>query len=245
MASPKPKGDNVPLPKNTTAAKAAAEAVFDKTKPSAEAKPAEGGDKAENPVAVAGHNQGLTEDQQAALFFNHLKLYRAALETKKLADAALKNACKLMKAEGTKLDDIKTAIQLQDNKDGEKEVRAQIEDTIRVAKWMGYSVGHQVDMFPDRRPAAEKAFDDGKVSGLAGLACKPPFDPGQLCDKWVSGWQTGQKALVMKLAPPKPPEQKVAAPVADQPKTAPKAPAPPKPSMAGGLEDQPTDQQKH
>lgn len=196
------------------------------------------GEKAENPKAVAGDNQ-LTEDQRAALFFNHLKKYEESLAAKKKADADFRNVTKMIKAEGTELKDIKTALTLQ-TEEGEKTIKSEIEDQIRVAKWLGYSVGYQIDLFPDRRPSGEKAFDDGKVAGLAGLAMKPPFDPGPLHDRFVAGWRAGQDALVAKLAPkapeqqPKPPAAPAAAPEA-------KAPAPPKPSMAGGLEDQPQD----
>ena len=184
-------------------------------------------DKAEkkpNPKVVEGTNI-LTEDQKAALFHNHLAKYQQHLGLKKKADADFKNVCKMIKAEGTTLVDINTAIKLS-GEEGEAVVKAEIADTIRVARWMGHSVGYQMEMFPDRRPATDRAYDDGKVAGLAGQVKKPPFDANlPQCARWSDGWHDGQAALTMKMAPkaPKPPEQ----PQAKPPEATPKPPAPP------------------
>lgn len=148
-----------------------------------------------------GHNAApveLTDDQRQALFFQHRKQYSTLLAAKKAADAALKNACKLAKAElgDDAIDSIKDAILLE-TPEGEAELKARIERQMRVARWMGLPVGAQADLFgEDRTPAADKAFADGKRAGLAGETARPPHDPStEQYRRWLSGHAEGQAVL--------------------------------------------------
>jgi hypothetical protein len=156
------------------------------------------------------HN--LSSDQQAALFHNHVRKYAEGYRLAERAKADFRNICKMIKAEGTPIADVKTAIRLS-GEDGEEAVRAEIEAMIRIARWMGASVGHQIEMFDDRRSPQEHAYDAGKVAGLAGQVRKAP--DGLLEERWMEGWNDGQAALTMKLKAPKPPKQKVTPPEPD------------------------------
>lgn len=142
----------------------------------------------------------LSDDQLRALFFNHKSQYEKALEAKKKADATLKVVCKQIKAEGTKLDDIKTAIRLEEP-EGEAELRAQIEREIRVARWVGLPLGTQLSLLDeiDRTPIDERAFEEGKRAGLKGQVASPPSSyAGDTMQKWMDGWSAGQAVLFEK-----------------------------------------------
>ena len=162
------------------------------------------------------HN--LSPDQRVALHHNHVRKYEEAVRRKDRAAADLRNVCKLIKAEGGTLEAIKLSVKLQ-SPEGEKAVRLQIEEMIRIARWMGASVGYQMEMFEDRRPATDRAYDDGKVAGLSGQIRKPPFSEPSLpqYQRWLEGWGDGQAGLAMKLKAPKAPKQKVKAPQPDAP----------------------------
>ncbi len=143
----------------------------------------------------------LTDEQQQALFFRHKRDYEKALEAKKAADAALKNAAKLIKAEGTHLSDIKVAIKLEDP-EGSAELRERIERELKVARWVGAPVGTQFSLLDeiDRKPIDDRVFEDGKRSGLKGEKCEAPRTlPGPLIDKFISGWHAGQAILAARI----------------------------------------------
>lgn len=148
------------------------------------------------PVGI-GHNSDLTEDQRIALHLNnHVPSYERALKAKKDADAAFKNICKTIKAEGGSIDEVKLTIELR-TPEGEAKLKATIEQQLRVARWNGLPVGTQGDMFgPDRRPAEERAAADGKRAGLAGENCQPPSGLSQEANAaWVEAWHAGQSVL--------------------------------------------------
>jgi ribosome modulation factor len=151
----------------------------------------------DNGVAAAAD---LGDDDLQVLFFQGKRDYKAALEAKKAADAALKNICKRVRADLGKraVDDIKTAILLE-SPEGEAELKARIDSEMRVARWMGMPVGAQGSMFDevDRTPAADRAFGEGKRAGFEGARRDPPYDPStEQHQHWLAGHSEGQAALV-------------------------------------------------
>ena len=158
--------------------------------PETEAPPASNG---------VGHNgaPGLTDDQTAALFFQHKKAYSAALAVKKDADAKFKNACKLAKSElgDDAVPSIKDALLLE-TEEGEAKIKAEIERKMRIARWMAVPFGSQPDFFEeDRTPAVDRARAEGKRDGLSGVSLKPPYDPSlPQYEAYAEGWHEGQAA---------------------------------------------------
>lgn len=136
----------------------------------------------------------LTEEQLEALTNQHARKYSDALETKKENDAWLKAICKAAKSEGIPLKHIKAYL---DGKTEEGQARIK-EDTLlyaRIARWNGFSLGTQADLFAeDPAPAANRSFRLGKEAGLAGEKAVPPTS----CDinAFMAGHQTGQSMLM-------------------------------------------------
>jgi hypothetical protein len=140
-------------------------------------------------------NSELTEDERRALHFRHCAEYESALGIKKKADAGLKNCGKRIKAENDSVAKCKQMIQAR-SPQGEAELRAEIEQTAEVLRWSGVQVGETAEMFADRRPSDETAFEHGKIAGLKGERATPPHDPGTPAHaKWMEGWQAGQASL--------------------------------------------------
>lgn len=141
-------------------------------------------------------NSDLTEDERRALHFRHCAEYERALTAKKAADAGIKNVGKRIKSEGDSVSKCKQTIQAR-SPQGEAELRAEIEQTAEVLRWSGVSVGATAEMFADRRPADETAFENGKIAGLKGETAKPPHDMGTPAhDKWLQGHADGQTILM-------------------------------------------------
>jgi hypothetical protein len=116
------------------------------------------------------------------------------LAAKKKADADFKNAAKLIKAEGGKnqVSKIKIAIRLETD-EGEAEVRAELQGTMQVARWVGASIDTQFEMFADA--GGSRLFEEGKRSAMRGEACKAPTDAtadGQ--QEFIKGWHAGNEA---------------------------------------------------
>lgn len=162
-------------------------------------KPKTNGD-GEAPAAGIGDNSGeMTDEQRYVLTHQHMQRYGSALAAKKKADADLKNVCKVAKADLGKqaVADIKLMVELR-SPEGEAALKERMEAQARVARWMGLPLGIQGDLFPgDPRPDDERAFDNGRRTGLQGEPCKPPHDPSvPQHDAWINGWQAGQKVLL-------------------------------------------------
>jgi ribosome modulation factor len=165
-----------------------------KTKPDAPG--AEGG------APSTGHNSSgkaaLTDDEMRALFFQGRDKYKAALDIKKAADADFKNVCKVIKSDGFTVDQIKIALAVV-TPEGDAKERAKIRQALQAAVWAGVPLGTQLGMFddPDRTPAVDRAFDEGKQAGMEGRTRRPPYAPELAqAEEWMRGWYEGQKTLM-------------------------------------------------
>jgi len=119
------------------------------------------------------------DQEERALFLQHLptiKRLRGLLNT---ANSNLRNAYKKAKAEGafTKADfDTAIAVETAEN---EARERAGIMRKLKIAKMMGSTLGNQLDLFsePDRTPAVDRAYDEGQRDALQNIPARPSYDP--------------------------------------------------------------------
>lgn len=145
----------------------------------------------------------LDDDQQQVLFEQHRTAYASSLDAKKKADAAFKNACKLAKSElgkdGVRM--IKIAIEIEED-GGEEKINEQITNTLKVARWLGASVGTQFSLGLEE---TNHFFDDGKRAGMKGETAKPPsqLTPGsEHYNSWLEGHAAGQAVLAKGFKAP-------------------------------------------
>lgn len=156
------------------------------------------------PVGAAsagpGHNrtiEQLSDDQLQGLTRQLAEKRGRLVQAEQKAKADRMNHDRLIKSELGEhgLADIKLLEKLE-TPEGEKELKERREREIRIARWAGLAMGAQGEFELDRRPAAEKAFDDGKRTGMKGEDCKPPHAPGtEAYDEWIRGWHDGQAVL--------------------------------------------------
>jgi hypothetical protein len=148
--------------------------------------------------------EGLDDEQQQALFFQHRQKVEVTLAAKKKADAEFKNACKAAKADlgDGAVDDIKLSIDL-DTEAGQARAKGKIESMHRVARWMGVKLGAQVDMF-----SADDAFEAGKRASMNDEPPKPPthYAPSSPeYARWLDGYSAGTQARAAKTFGENPP----------------------------------------
>lgn len=147
------------------------------------------------------NKEPLSDEQEHALTDHHVQNYQKALEAKKTADAKFKNACKLAKAEGVPLKQIKEYISYQ-TEEGQQQLREDLARKAKVARWAGLPIGAQVNFLEeiDRTPIDERTKEDGKRAGLRGEKAEVPRHvPSNLVSVWMEGWHQGQVILAGRI----------------------------------------------
>lgn len=147
--------------------------------------------------AVTPPSNVLTEDQQAALFFQHKNKVIALREKLASVNGELRAALKVAKSDGFTKKEIDFAIELE--KDDAKIV-AWRKRQEQIAIWEGLPLGTQteLDLTPpvDRRPIEERAAAEGKRDGMKGGSLVPPYAQGAPgYEEYVEGWHLGAAAL--------------------------------------------------
>jgi hypothetical protein len=194
------------MAKNTTKAAAdKAQAASDRKKAiaannkAAAAKPA----SAAKPAPVQ-FNSELDEEEKALFLNHHLPAVRAGRAAVNKATADLRNAYKKAKAEGnfTKAD-FDTAFAVE-TAESEARERGKIARQLRIAKIMGSSLGAQLDMFlePDRTPAADIAYEEGRTASMKNEAAKPKYDPStEQFRRYMAGFHEHQATIAKGIKP--------------------------------------------
>jgi ribosome modulation factor len=150
----------------------------------------------EAPAPETGHNSGeLTASEWRALHFHHFRAIEAQKAVVKAAQAELKTLRKSAKTDGcvmADLDYMARCAELEDPDIVPEELRRRAE----IASWFALPVHYQADMFVDRMPLDERAFEEGVATGLAGKDPSPPYDATSSAgQRWMEGWHAGQAQM--------------------------------------------------
>lgn len=135
----------------------------------------------------------LTDEQREALTNQHVRKYEAALTAKKLADAEMKNVCKIAKADGVPLAEIKAYIDAR-TPEGQARLLEDAERVARMARWFKFAT--QASLFGDDdtpAPVGNKSYRLGKEAGMNGEQPKPPDTVDH--ETWMQGWNAGQTQM--------------------------------------------------
>lgn len=195
-----------------------------------------GGDPQTPPGEVAAEQEGpkandasvaLTPEQEFGLLCHWRRQYQESLGELSTAKTEHDSAKMRHKALGKKIaaecgtdavERIKALIELDTNENGEAELEAKIRRLMWVAKWSKAAIGHQIELFDtDMRPIDERAFDEGKIDGLAGKF-NPKFGQGTAAyHKYQEGYETGQDTLAKGFKPLEKPPEDIGAPAETAP----------------------------
>jgi ribosomal protein L17 len=148
-----------------------------------------------NPRAKPGTNlKDLSEDEVRHLFLKNRTEYVSAKAKEAAAKKVVDDIVTQAKSDGFTKKELDLSIDLADLKK-EKKVIADVETRLRVARWIGHKMGAQMDLFaePDRTPAVDRAFEEGKTAGLGASPRKSPYAQGlPQNEKWFEGFDAGQ-----------------------------------------------------
>lgn len=146
-------------------------------------------------TAEAGHNSELTLAEWRALHFHHFRRIEDQKAAVKAAQAELKTLRKAAKADGCVMADLDYMARCADLEDPEivpEEIRRRAE----IASWFALPVNYQPDMFVDRAPIDDRAFEEGKAAGLRGKNPEAPYDAASKAgQEWLRGWHEGQRIM--------------------------------------------------
>lgn len=108
-----------------------------------------------------------------ALFLHHLPKIAEGKTAITVATNALRTLYKTAKIDGFAKLDFDDAFSMQ-GAEGEKKKKAAIARSLTIARWLGYDLGSQLDMFveDERVPAADRAYTEGQTASMKGLGLK-------------------------------------------------------------------------
>jgi hypothetical protein len=146
--------------------------------------------------------EDLSDDQLQVLAFGHKKKLddleadvKAAADVVKAKKKLVKNAEKIAVGE-MGVDALEVIKDLRDfeTDEGETKLTAAVQRILRSARWAGSKLETQFEMTlePDRTPAVDRAFAEGKRAAFSGEPAKPPHNPStEQYRRWMEGWQVG------------------------------------------------------
>lgn len=142
-----------------------------------------------------------TADEIRRLFITHRTSWNEVQAKLKVVEKLVSDVKSALKSDGYTVKQMQIADQLATVK-GDAKVQAEVKDRLQVAQWMGHPMGAQLDMFsqPDRTPAVDRAFEDGKTAGMEGRVRRPPHSPETpQHESWMNGYYQGQEILQGKV----------------------------------------------
>lgn len=156
-------------------------------------------------VPGEGHNgeHKLTSDEERDLFLNHRTAWNEWQAKVKAIEVIERDVKAALKADGFTVKQFQLADQLLTVK-GEKRVKEEVVDRLKVARWLGLPFGAQLDLFADGAAAETGAqtVDGWYAEGHgASAANKPRKPPGGLAhgseehNAWLAGYDAHQAEL--------------------------------------------------
>ena len=146
-------------------------------------KPAESSVSAESPAPAEdkkpkSKSADLPSADEQKLFLSHLPIIAAQKAKLETANSDLRNLYKKAKADGFEKADFDLAMAIE-TAEKEAKQKAKIARELTIAKFCGKALGNQLDLFlePDRTPASENAYEEGKIAAMKNEAARPGYDP--------------------------------------------------------------------
>ena len=158
--------------------------------------------KPEKTKEIAVRKKGPVNEESKALFLDHhLPAIAKFKEQVAKAVANLRNGYKTAKKDGFLQRDFDTAFKLQ-TETGERQIRDLIARDGTIAKWLGYRLGAQLDLFlqedQDDDSIEQQAYSDGEEASRNNEPASPiykPDSPGHTA--YMQGFQDHQ-ALILE-----------------------------------------------
>lgn len=161
------------------------------------ATPAKKKDKA--PELAARRDPGLVDNKSKSLFLNtHLPEIAKLKDRAKSAQSYLRNAYKSAKKDGFLQRDFDVAFRLKTQL-GERQLKSEIARDMTIAKWLGFGLGKQLDLFveAETRDIEGQAHSEGEEASRNNEAANPVYAPGTPgYEAYMAGFHEHQEETV-------------------------------------------------
>lgn len=164
-------------------------------------------------LAAIGHNSSGPVERSAAevqeLFLSHRRAWTRAITQVAAAKQSLSKVKALLKQDGFKVRQMQIADDLG-TVNGEAKRTNEVDDVLRVARWIGHPMGAQLDLFAQASTtlsAESQQYERGRAASADNQPRKPPdyfavgSDP---YETWLEGYDDHQRELAggFKAPPP-------------------------------------------
>lgn len=139
----------------------------------------------------------VNEESKALFLDHHLPKIARLRELANTAQANLRNGYKGAKKDGFLQRDFDVAFRLK-TQTGEKQIKAEIARDMTIAKWLGFGLGKQLDLFleADDHDIEAQAYADGEEASRTGKPAAPIYAPGTPgYDAYMKGFHDHQEQL--------------------------------------------------
>lgn len=144
----------------------------------AKGRPAKKMDKAPE-LALRKRSAGRVNEESKALFLDHhLPKIARLKELAATAQSNLRNGYKTAKSDGFLQRDFDVAFRLR-TQTGEKAIKAEMARDMTIAKWLGFGLGKQLDLFveADDHDIEAQAYADGEEASRTNKPASPIYAP--------------------------------------------------------------------
>jgi hypothetical protein len=151
-------------------------------------------------VPAAGRSV-TTEDNDAirANFLQHRTAWTNVQAKLAVAQKLVKDVVSAAKADGFLKKEFEVADALAGLPKQEAKITGEVSLRLRVARWISHPMGDQLDLFaePDRTPAVDRAYDEGKQACMSHERASPTYSPGiPQYTRWLQGYHDEQERQV-------------------------------------------------
>ena len=172
-------------------------------------KKAKAAPKPKGAARVVARDDNRGDDAIRENFLQHLSEWRQTDAKQKVLDKQWKDIKAALKADGHKVIQMQIAQSLSGSAKKEAKVYGEVEDRLKVARYIGHKLGAQYDLFaqPDRTPGDERWYDEGKQASMENQPKSPPHAPGTVAyTKWMEGYADHQSKIMAGFKPTEPKE---------------------------------------
>lgn len=143
-------------------------------------------------ATVGDNSNKLTEDEEKALFFYHVRNDMALKAKRKEIDAQIKAGRKIAQSDDIVLSRIDFCEKALDAED-KTTITQKVNDQLRIMEWLHIIPAYNNDLFADRAPKEEKIEGQGEIAGLAAKDRVSGYAAASADDKaWLHGYDRGQ-----------------------------------------------------
>jgi hypothetical protein len=143
----------------------------------------------------------VNEESKALFLDHHLPKIARLRDVVATATANLRNGYKTANADGFLKRDFDVAFRLKGQL-GEKEIKAQIARDMTIAKWLGFAIGKQLDLFldADDHDVEGQAYSEGEEASRENRPAEPIYAPGTPgFDAYMRGFHDHQEEMAQGI----------------------------------------------